>query len=121
MIPACSTVTTIFHRQGLIDPAAPGGQQAWQRFEHPVPNSLWQMEFKGRVVTLEGPGHPLTILDDHSRFNLCLKVLPDQATPGVQAALTTTFRRYGLADCLLVDNGSPWGSDAEHPWTPLTV
>lgn len=120
-VPACSTVTTILHRQGLIDPAAPGGQQAWQRFEHPVPNSLWQMDFKGRVVTLEGPGHPLTILDDHSRFNLCLKVLPDQATPGVQAALTTTFRRYGLPDCLLVDNGSPWGSDAEHPWTPLTV
>jgi transposase InsO family protein len=120
-VPAASTVTRILHRQGLIDPAAPGSPRPWQRFEHPVPNSLWQMDFKGRVVTVVGPGHPLTILDDHSRFNLCLQVLPDQATAGVQAALTTSFRRYGLPDCLLVDNGSPWGSDAEHPWTPLTV
>lgn len=120
-VPACSTVTTILHRQGLIDPAAPGGRRAWQRFEHPVPNGLWQMDFKGRVLTLAGPGHPLTILDDHSRFNLCLQVLPDQRTAGVQTALTTAFRRYGLPDCLLVDNGSPWGSDAAHPWTPLTV
>jgi transposase InsO family protein len=120
-VPASSTLTRILHRQGLIAPAAPEASPRWRRFEHPVPNSLWQMDFKGRVRTLAGPGHPLTILDDHSRFNLCLTLLPNQQTPGVQAALTTTFRRYGLPDCLLVDNGSPWGSDAEHPWTPLTV
>jgi transposase InsO family protein len=119
-VPAASTVTVILHRHSLIAPTAarPG---PWQRFERPAPNDLWQMDFKGRVATLAGVGHPLTVLDDHSRFNLCLQVLPNQQTPGVQARLTETFCTYGLPNALLVDNGSPWGDDREHPWTPLTV
>src|SRR3972149_3983587 len=120
-VPACSTLTAIFHRHGLIDLLKAGGRKDWQRFEHPVPNSLWQMDFKGAVTTLAGPAHPLTILDDCSRFNLCLFALPNQKTATVQKALTETFRRWGLPDVLLVDNGSPWGSDAEHPYTPLGV
>ena len=28
---------------------------------------------------------------------------------------------YGLPERLLMDNGSPWGSDAAHPRTPLTL
>ncbi len=119
--PACSTITTILHRHDLVDPEGPGGRQDWQRFEHPVPNGLWQMDFKAPVPTLAGPCQPLTILDDYSRFNLCLEALPNQQTNEVQKTLTTTFRRYGLPNRLVVDNGSPWGSDAEHPYTPLTV
>lgn len=120
-VPACSTITAILHRHGLIDPEESGGQKAWQRFEHPVPNSLWQMDFKGPVRTLAGACYPLTVLDDCSRFNLCLQALPNQQTTGVQRALIDTFHQYGLPDTLLVDNGSPWGSDPEHPYTPLTV
>ena len=121
-VPAASTVTRILHRHDLILAAGAGATPGrWQRFEHPVPNSLWQMDFKGRVATLAGVGHPLTVLDDHSRFNLCLQVLPNQQTAGVQGRLTDTFRTYGLPDGLLMDNGSPWGDDADHPWTPLTV
>ncbi len=63
----------------------------------------------------------MTILDDHSRFNVGLRVLPSQQTATGQQAVTETFRRYGLPDRLLVDNGSPWGSDAAHQDTPLTV
>jgi transposase InsO family protein len=121
-VPAASTVTRILHRHALIPPAGSGaGPGPWQRFERPAPNELWQMDFKGRVATLAGFGHPLTVLDDHSRFNLCLQVLPNQQTRGVQECLTATLRTYGLPDALLVDNGSPWGDDADHPWTPLTV
>jgi transposase InsO family protein len=120
-VPACSSITAIFHRHGLIRPEAPGGRRDWQRFEHPAPNSLWQMDFKGPVRSLAGPGYPLTVLDDHSRFSLCLRVLAHQQTAGVQQALTATFRRYGLPNRILMDNGSPWGSDAEHPWSPLGV
>lgn len=120
-VPACSTITTVLHREGLIGPECPPGQRAWQRFEHPVPNSLWQMDFKGPVKTLAGPVHPLTVLDDHSRYNLGLQVLPNQRTGPVQAALITIFRRYGLPNRLLMDNGSPWGDTADQPDTTLTV
>ena len=120
-VPACSTITALLHREGFIgmDPAP--GPAARGRFEHPVPNQLWQMDFKGAVPTVTGPTHPLTILDDHSRFNVGLRALPNQQTATVQQVLIETFRRYGLPDRLLVDNGSPWGSDATHQDTPLTV
>jgi len=39
----------------------------------------------------------------------------------VKQALTDTFRCYGLPDTILVDNAGPWGSDAEHAHTALTV
>lgn len=120
-VPACSTITVVLHRHDLIRPEALGGRRDWQRFAHPVPNSLWQMDFKRPVRSLAGSAHPLTVLDDCSRFSLCLRALPNQQTATVQDALTATFRRYGLPDQLLVDNGSPWGSDAEHIYTPLGV
>jgi hypothetical protein len=33
--------------------------------------------------------------------------------------LTAAFRRYGLPAEMLMDNGAPWGSDREHPFTAL--
>lgn len=120
-VPASSTITTVLHRHGLIRPEDSIKCQDWQRFEHPVANSLWQMDFKGSVPTLAGPCQPLTILDDYSRFNLCLEALPNQQTNRVQRALETTFGRYGVPDRLVMDNGGPWGFDSEHPYTPLTV
>jgi transposase InsO family protein len=120
-VPACSPLTRIFHCHGLIHPEEPGGRRDFRRFEHPVPNSLWQMDFKGPVRSLAGSLHPLTVLDDHSRFNLCLSALRSQQSAGVREALTATFRQYGLPDRLMMDNGSPWGSDRDHPYTPLGV
>lgn len=120
-VPACSTITTILHRHGLIDPDGPGGRKDWQRFEHPAPNSLWQMDFKAPVRTIAGECHPLSVLDDHSRFNLCLRALANQKTDSVKETLTETFRCYGLPDTLLMDNGSPWGGHARNPYTTLTV
>jgi transposase InsO family protein len=120
-LPACSTITRLLHRAGLIGAASPPGQRAWQRFEHIAPNRLWQMDFKGAVPTWAQPVHPLTIVDDHSRFNLCLQALPNQQTATVQAALIPVLRRYGLPNRLLVDNGSPWGDSGGQPYTRLTV
>jgi transposase InsO family protein len=120
VLPACSTITALFHRHGLIEPS-PGAKPNWQRFEREVPNSLWQMDFKGPLATLAGPAHALTVLDDHSRFNLCLKALPNQRGESVKQALTETFRLYGLPNSMIMDNGSPWGGEAAYPYTTLTM
>ena len=120
-VPACSTITVVFHRNGLIDPNSPAAKPNWQRFEHEVPNSLWQMDFKGPIATLAGGAHALTILDDHSRFSLCLKALPNQQTDSVQQALRETFRLYGLPNTMLMDNGNPWGYGPTLTYTQLTV
>jgi transposase InsO family protein len=120
-VPAASTITAILHRHARIDPAESMKHKACQRFEAQAPNDLWQMDFKGDIAAVQGRCHPLTVLDDHSRYALGLEACGNQQTGTVQERLTQIFRRYGLPRKLLVDNGSPWGSDWEHPYTPLTV
>lgn len=119
-VPAASTITTILHRQGRVDPQSSLQHQAWQRFEADAPNDLWQIDFKGHFALPQGACHPLTVLDDHSRFSLGLQACRNEQTATVQDCLTRIFRRYGLPEKILQDNGSPWGHD-EHGYTPLTV
>lgn len=107
---APSTVTSILHRAGLIRPEASDASKAWQRFEHARPNSLWQMDFKGHFQVGTQRCHPLTVLDDHSRFNLALHAMTGEDGITVRAALTRVFERYGLPERINADNGPPWGS-----------
>jgi len=121
-VPSVSTVHQILRRQGRIDPAVSAQHRAWQRFEQAAPNQLWQMDFKGHFGLGNGERcHPLTVLDDHSRYALCLEACRNQTGLTVQQILREAFRRYGLPERMLMDNGSPWGDDADHPYTPLTV
>jgi transposase InsO family protein len=122
-VPAPSTVTGILHRHQLITSQASDAATPWQRFEHEQPNDLWQMDFKGHFATLSGVRcHPLTVLDDHSRYLLTLQACKDERTLTVQQRLEKTFARYGLPRRMLMDNGSPWGgTHSEHCFTPLTV
>jgi len=120
-IPSERTITHVLKRHGLISPEASAACRPWQRFEYPVPNALWQMDFKGPIKTLEGWSHPLTVLDDHSRFNMCLKALPNEKGENVRTQLTATFRRYGIPDAILADNGGPWGKTVDQPLTELSV
>jgi len=50
-----------------------------------------------------------------------LAACADERGATVQRHLTAIFRRYGLPRKIMVDNGAPWGADADHPYTPLTV
>ena len=101
----------------------PRGKQskAVGRFEYPQPNLIWQMDFKGRTKIVGWHYvHPLTVLDDHSRYAVCLAACADERTETVKHHITETFLRYGLPEAFLVDNGSPWGG-GDAPWTPLSV
>lgn len=121
-IPAPSTITAILHRQNGIDPIESKKRQAFQRFEMERPNQLWQMDFKGYFALEEGGYcHPLTVLDDHSRFLLGLKACPNETSQTVQEQLSMVFRCYGLPERMLMDNGPPWGDDKDSPHTILTA
>ncbi len=109
-VPAPSTITAICKRNGLVAEAL-RPQRDLVRFAAGEPNELWQMDFKGPFTLLSSQEcHPLTVLDDHSRFSLGLEACPDQARAGVQERLTGVFRSYGLPEAFLIDNGGPWGS-----------
>jgi transposase InsO family protein len=120
-VPAPSTITAILKRKGCIDPCDSVKHTAYRRFEAEAPNDLWQMDFKGHFAANQGRCHPLTVLDDHSRYSLGLQACVNQKGLTVRQQLIPIFQRYGLPDKILMDNGSPWGSDMHHTFTPLTV
>ena len=119
--PAISTVHEILCRHGRVVPP-PGLPRALQRFEKPAPNLLWQMDFKGWVPLTNGARcHPLTVVDDHSRYAVSLEACPNEQSNTVQDCLQRTFRRYGLPEAFFVDNGKPWGDASGQHWTRLGV
>jgi transposase InsO family protein len=113
--PSASTATAILRRHGLLDGPRAGEARDWRRFESAAANDLWQMDFKGHVATAVGRLHPLTVLDDRSRYSLVLAACGDEREATVRARLTGAFRRYGLPWRMLADNGSPWGSAGGEP------
>jgi transposase InsO family protein len=118
--PAVSTIHAVLSRHRRIAADRPG--RAYGRFERDMPNALWQMDFKGRVKL--GCGlwlHPLTVIDDHSRFAVGLAACADQRTQTVQAHLERVLRHHGLPEAIYVDNGSPWGGGVPGQWTPLRL
>lgn len=121
-VPAASTITVMLRRHGRL--AAAAAPAAFARFEHDAPNRLWQMDFKGHFPTAgAGRCHPLTVLDDHSRFALGLFACGDERDGTVRERLRTLFRRYGLPERILCDNGPPWGvaTAPEQRYTALGV
>jgi len=109
-VPAPSTVTEILRRHGQLDEVRCAQHRPFRRFERSAPNALWQMDFKGHFPLGRGRCHALTVLDDHCRYSLGLRACADERMGTVRAELTDIFRRYGLPDAILADNGAPWGS-----------
>jgi transposase InsO family protein len=121
-VPSPSTITAILHRHHGIDPRESAKHHAWQRFQAPGPNDLWQMDFKGHFPVGQGRCHPLTVLDDHSRYALAIEACDNERGETVKKCLVNVFRRFGLPLRILTDNGSPWGTaGSDSPYTPLTA
>jgi len=108
--PHANTITDILRRNGRLSEEEQRKHHAWKRFEREAPNALWQMDFKGHFATAKGRCHPLTVLDDHSRFCLGLRACANETMAATQAGLVLIFERYGLPVAILCDNGGPWGS-----------
>lgn len=104
-----STIHRILQRHGLVQEdqgpgAAPG------RFERPAPNQLWQMDSKGEYRMAEGSCHPLSILDDHSRYAVGLHALPELTAECAYPCVVATLRCYGVPEAMLMDRGALWWS-----------
>jgi transposase InsO family protein len=109
-VPHPNTITDILRRTGKLDEEECAKHQPVQRFERSQPNELWQMDFKGHFAMLEERCHPLTVLDDHSRFCLGLKACANETGGTVKGHLQAIFQQYGMPKAILCDNGGPWGS-----------
>ena len=120
-IPAKSTVNTILHRQDAIDPTASAKRKPFIRFEHEAPNDLWQIDFKGHFAMKHSRCHPLTVLDDHSRFSIGLRACGNERKETIMPHFIEIFEQYGLPWHINFDNGSPWGSPSRSRYTSFSI
>lgn len=107
-IPASSTITDILHRHKMIEKSCVDKLKNPQRFEHEAPNDLWQADFKGHFAMHKGRCHPLTIIDDHSRFSIGLRACDNERGETVKKHFIEIFEEYGLPYRINFDNGTPW-------------
>lgn len=120
-LPSLSSFNRVLSREDRITPAESEKRQKFIRFERESPNELWQMDFKGYFRVSEGECHPLTILDDCSRYSLCLKACASENEIAVRSALEEVFRCYGLPIAMTMDNGSPWKGSPRQRLSNITV
>ena len=90
---------------GLIDESEAAKHTPYVRFERAASCGRWTSRDTLPCNTTAA----IRFLDDHSR----------KQGNTVQDRLTHVFRRYGLPQAMLMDNGSPWGSDSAHPFTTV--
>jgi len=123
--PHPNTVSAILRRHGRqVLPSTDAQSPAIKRFEHEAPNLLWQMDFKGHFPLTDpraGRCYPLTVLDDHSRFAICLAACSGETGDQVKQALIAAFRLYGLPERFTCDNGNPWGTPKQNGLTKFEV
>ena len=121
-LPCARTFNNIFQRNNLIQKEESRAATPHQRFEKAVPNEMWQADFKGDFRMEDGYRcHPLNIIDDCSRFNLCIEALTNETFSAVKPVVERLFREYGLPFSFLCDNGNPWGTSQSMGYSRFEV
>lgn len=121
-VPAISTINAVLKRNGLITPQASEAAQHYIRFQKEHPNDMWQTDFKGNYLLQDGIRcHPLSIIDDCSRFALCGDAKRNEQFLSTKESFERTFRTFGLPFSILCDNGHPWGSSQSTSITKFEV
>lgn len=120
-LPSIASFNRILYRENRVVSMESDKRKRFIRFERQNPNELWQMDFKGFFALDEGECHPLTILDDCSRYSICLKSCSSENEVTVREGLKEAFRKYGLPEAMTMDNGSPWKGYPKQRLSNLTV
>jgi transposase InsO family protein len=109
--PSLGAVHNVLLRGGRVASTVPPAPP--QRFERSAPNRLWQIDFKGPLAGAPKTRYLLSVLDDHSRYLLALRLCADQTMATAWSALWEVFDHTGLPKSILSDNGfGPRGASA---------
>jgi len=113
-VPSLTTIYNVLKRAGRIAPRSVRRRVApSHRLAHSsnTPNALWSADFKGQFMTSDGCWcYPLTIMDHSSRYLLDCRALPGTREVDSRAVFRRLFRRYGLPQRMLTDNGVPFAT-----------
>jgi transposase InsO family protein len=120
-----STAGDLLAREGLVKK-----RRRRRPHQHPgvvppttaAPNDLWTTDFKGQFPTRDGVWcYPLTIGDQHTRYLLACRGLPNIKGRGARPVFERTFREFGLPRAMRTDNGVPFASCGIHGLSQLNV
>lgn len=121
-IPCHSTINDILKRNNCITKEASLAATPYKRFQKSNPNDMWQADFKGHFPLENNIRcHPLNVIDDCSRMNLCSKALIGEKFEYVYPVFIELFIEFGLPFSLLCDNGNPWGTAQSTGYTKFEV
>lgn len=121
-IPSASTINAILKRNNLITKEASQAATPYKRFEKESPNIMWQCDFKGHYGLGDGTRcHPLSVIDDHSRFCICSDAKDNERHEDTAESFTHSFETHGMPDTILCDNGNPWGTSQSGGTTRFEV
>ena len=103
-LPTSRTCCNILKRYGYISEEESLKHKTYKRFSYKHCNDLWQADFKGDFLLLDGKRcYPLSILDDCSRFAIMVNCKLDKAN--VIDSFQQAFCIYGKPKSVLSDNG----------------
>ncbi len=121
-LPSARTFNEIFKRNGLITKEASEAATPYEHFEKSYPNEMWQADFKGHFAMKNGIRcHPLNIVDDYSRMNLCCEPLLSETYTEIKPCMERIFQEYGMPFSFLCDNGNLWGTQQSTGFTNFEV
>ena len=109
-----SSFKRVLERAGLTEPRRkrqPSAQagRLWSGQRGQAPNEVWTVDFKGWWYDAAGKRcEPLTVRDEHSRYILELRRMPDARTESVRACFERLFALHGMPAAIRSDNGSPF-------------
>ena len=113
-----SSFKRVLERAGLTEKrrrrqAAQTAGRLWSERRGQAPNEVWTVDFKGWWYDRQGRRcEPLTVRDEHSRYVLELRRMPDARAVTVRQCFERLFERYGLPGAIRSDNGVPFAQGA---------
>lgn len=121
-IPCARTINNILNRHKLVTKEASLAATPNIRYCKSYPNEMWQADYKGHFPLRNAVRcHPLNIVDDFSRYNLCSEALKGETFQEMQPVMIRLFREYGMPFSFLCDNGNPWGTSQSLGFTSFEV
>jgi transposase InsO family protein len=103
-VPSIRTVAAILQRCGCVGLGQEVASRDPALFERARPNELWQLDHKGPLEVARQRIWPLSVLDDYSRYCLCLRRVADVTMQTTWDLLWGLFEQYGLPGSILCDN-----------------
>jgi transposase InsO family protein len=102
--PSERTINRVLKREGM-QTSRGSAPEPPVRFERSRPNALLQMDHKSAIRgKWRSRSVPLVVLDDHSRYLLALRSLPDKSLGSTWPCLWGLFEEFGLPEAILTDN-----------------